>query len=286
MVVPNATPLIALDAVVIDTETTGLDPAEARIVEIAAARIEGGRIPVDCMLDRILRPGIPIPKTSTQIHHIDNAKVADAPTFAEIWPELKKLIGGSIVIGHAVGFDLAVLHRECRRAGETFENPRILDTRLLAEIVEPALADYTIESLAAWLGVNLSGRHSAAGDALATARIFCALVPMLRDGGIRTLAEATRACSSLTKALDEQHRAGWVDVSASYHAERSLGRIDSYPYRHRVRDVMSAPAKLISTDTPLGQAMKTMMNDRVSSLFVYPARSSGSDVQGGDVGMT
>ncbi len=46
MIGRNATPLIALDAVVIDTETTGLDPAKARIVEVAAVRIAGGRIDV------------------------------------------------------------------------------------------------------------------------------------------------------------------------------------------------------------------------------------------------
>jgi DNA polymerase-3 subunit epsilon/CBS domain-containing protein len=92
---------------------------------------------------------------------------------------------------------------------DTRIRPTDLDTRLLAEIAEPALADYTIESLAAWLGVELTGRHSAAGNALVTARIFSALVPKLGEHGIRTLAEATRACSSLTKVLDEQHRAGF-----------------------------------------------------------------------------
>ena len=108
MVVPNATPLIALDAVVIDTETTGLDPADARIVEVGAVRIQGGRI-LDGTYSHLVRPGIPIPKASTAIHHIDDSKVAGAPTFAEIWPEMKKLIGESIVIGHTIGFDLAVL---------------------------------------------------------------------------------------------------------------------------------------------------------------------------------
>lgn len=171
MVVPNATPLIAIDAVVVDTETTGLDPADARIVELGAVRIQGGRI-LDGTYSHLVRPGVPIPKASTAIHHIDDSKVAGAPAFAEIWPELRKLIDGSIVIGHTIGFDLAVLKRECQRAGHPFEQPRVLDTRLLAEIAEPALADYTIESLAVWLGVELTGRHSAAGDALVTARIF------------------------------------------------------------------------------------------------------------------
>src|SRR4029078_7662772 len=129
MVVPNATPLIALDAVVIDTETTGLHPADARIVEGGAVRIQGGRI-LDGAYSHLVHPGIPIPKTSTAIHHIDDSKVAGAPTFAEIWPELRKLIGGSIVIGHTIGFDLAVLKRECQRAGHQFEQLRVLAPRL------------------------------------------------------------------------------------------------------------------------------------------------------------
>src|SRR5262245_45803872 len=277
MAVSNATPLIALDAVVIDTETTGLDPAEARIVEVAAVHIHSGRILDGSTYSQFVQPGIPIPKTSTAIHHIDDDKVAGAPTFAEIWPELRKLIGGSIVIGHTIGFDLAVLKRECQRAGLTFEQPRALDTRLLAEIAEPALAGYTIESLAAWLGIEFTGRHSAAGDALATARIFSALIPKLRDSNIRTVAEACRACSSLTKVLDEQHRAGWADTSEPSlrrDTERTLARIDSYPYRHRVGDVMRTPAKFIEADAPLNQAIKQMMDDRVSSLFVQLAQST------------
>ena len=287
MVVSNAMPLIALDAIVIDTETTGLDPADARIVEVGAVRIQGGRI-LDGGYSHLVRPGIPIPKASTAIHHIDNNKVAGAPTFGEIWPEVKKLIGESIVIGHTIGFDLAVLKRECQRAGHAFDQPRVLDTRLLAEIVEPALADYTIESLAAWLGVDVTRRHSAAGDALVTARIFSALVPKLREGGIRTLAEATRACSSLTKALDEQHRAGWADTSESpsrRDIERTFTRIDSYPYRHRVRDVMRTPAKFVDSNTPLGEAIKKMTDERVSSVFVQPAGNAGADVRPGNVGI-
>jgi DNA polymerase-3 subunit epsilon/CBS domain-containing protein len=284
MVVPNATPLIALDAVVIDTETTGIDPADARIVEVAAVRIQGGQI-LDGTYSHFVRPGIPIPKASTAIHHIDDSKVAGAPTFAEIWPELRKLIGSSIVIGHTIGFDLAVLKRECQRTGHTFEQPRVLDTRLLAEIAEPALADYTIESLAAWLGIEMTSRHSAAGDALATARIFSALVPKLRDGGIRTLAEATRACGTLIRVLDEQHRAGWVDASGRLDIERTLDRIDSYPYRHRVRDVMHTPAKFVDSNTPLGQAIKKMSDDRISSLFVRSAGNTRAEVRSGDLGI-
>src|SRR5262245_57563497 len=287
MIARNATPLISLDAVVIDTETTGLDPAEARIVEIAAIRIVGGRLS-DEVFRSLVSPGISIPPTATAIHHIDDAKVAGAPRFADVWPPLVDFIGGAVVIGHNIGFDLAVLDRECKRAGLAYRHPRALDTRLLTEIIEPTLAAYTIESLATWLGIQSIGRHSAKGDAITTARIFAALVPKLRDRGIRTVGEAILACRALTSVLEEQHHAGWVDTSvvpAVHDAERALARIDSYPYRHRIKDVMRAPAKFVSAETPLANALKQMMAERVSSLFVRPGESNEGDVLAENIGI-
>ncbi|MGB2593987.1 MAG: 3'-5' exonuclease, partial [Pseudolabrys sp.] len=205
-------PLIALDAVVIDTETTGLDPRKAWIVEIAAVRLVTGRLQPKPEFRQLLRPGEPIPEVAIGIHGIEDATVADAPAFADIWPELSSFIGDAVVIGHALGFDLAVLKRECERASIDWTRPHILDTRLLAEVVEPDLAGYSLDSLATWLGVEITDRHSALGDALVCAQIFLALLPKLREGGIRTLAEAERACRALTDVLNQQHRAGWVEA--------------------------------------------------------------------------
>ena len=165
----SATPLIALDAVVIDTETTGLDPRKAWTVEIAAVRITGGRLQTATVFRRLIRPGVVIPPLSTQIHGIDEAAVADAPSFAEVWPDLSAFIGDSVVIGHALGFDLAVLKRECERADVDWKRPRTLDTRLLAEVAEPNLAGFSLDNLAAWLGVEITDRHTARGDAVACA---------------------------------------------------------------------------------------------------------------------
>ena len=102
---------------------------------------------------------------------------------------------------------------------------------------------------------------------MTTARIFRALVPKLRDGGIRTLAEAMAACRALTKVLDKQHRAGWVEaLEAPGRLERdALKPIDTYPYRHRIRDMMSAPAEFIAADKSLGEALST--HDRRAHFF-------------------
>jgi DNA polymerase-3 subunit epsilon/CBS domain-containing protein len=268
----SATPLIGLDAVVIDTETTGLDPVRARVVEVAAVRIVSGRLGDDPFRTRV-RPDEPIPQSATRIHGIDDAAVAHAPGFAEIWPSFQQAIGGAVVIGHTLGFDLAVLKRECERAQIPWLRPRTLDTRLLAEVTNPDLAGFSLDQLAAWLGIEVTERHSALGDATLTAQVFLGLLPKLREGGIRTLAEAEQACRALTDALDQQHRAGWLEpvrAPSRTDAERTLARIDSYPYRHRVKDVMKAPPRFIAPDVPIGAALKTMAAARVSSLFVTP----------------
>ena len=284
----NSTPLIALDAVVIDTETTGLDPAKARILEFGAVRLAAGRLDENATLRLLIRPSEPIAKTAIEIHGIDDAAVAAAPEFAKAWPEILDFIGRRVVIGHSVGFDLAVLKRECERAGLEFRRPRTLDTRLLAEVAEPALAGYSLDNLSAWLGVEATHRHSALGDALTTARIFRALVPKLREGNIRTLAEAMASCRALTDALNEQHRAGWVEAVESptrRDTERALGRIDSYPYRHRVGDVMSAPAGFIAQGCTMGEALARMMDERVSSLYVRGADADENNIKATDAGI-
>jgi CBS domain-containing protein len=272
----NATPLITLDALVIDTETTGLDPAKAWIVEFGALQLVGGQLALAAPLHRRVRPGVSIPSAVTKIHGIDDAAVADAPTFAAIAAEISAAFEGTVTVGHTVGFDLAVLKREFARAGLPWVPPRTLDTRLLAEIAAPELAGYSLESLAAWLGVTIANRHSALGDAETTARIFLALLPKLRDVGIRTLAEAERACHAMTEALDIQHRAGFaVPVSPPVPQLVPGGgaRFDTYPYRHRVGDVMSTPSLFTSADLPLGSVLESMTLARVSSLFIQFAGS-------------
>ena len=120
----NATPLIALDAFVIDTETTGLDPGRARIVEIGAVPLKAGKLDEKDALRRLVNPGIPIPETATRIHSIDDAAVAAAPGFTAVWPEFTAAMSDAILIGHTLGFDLAVLKRECERAGLPWSAPR------------------------------------------------------------------------------------------------------------------------------------------------------------------
>jgi CBS domain-containing protein len=273
--VTNATPLIALDAIVLDTETTGLDPAKARIVEIGAVPLRRGRLDETAALRRLVNPGEAITADATRIHAIDDSMVASAPKFAAVWPDVSAATSDAVLIGHTFGFDLAVIKRECERAALAWVPPRTLDTRLLAQVAEPNLGGYTLEQLASWLGVDIENRHSALADAVITGKIFLALLPKLREGNIRTLAEAEQACLTLTGVLEDQHRAGWEPAVRFPLArgERTFARIDPYPYRHRVADVMSAPPVTVGADISLGDAVQHMARGKISSLLIVAAAS-------------
>jgi len=262
------TPLICVDAVVLDTETTGLDPRGARIVQIGAIALVGATEAGGGEFDTLVNPGSPIPASATAIHKIEDGDLRDAPGPADALDALLCFVGGRPLVGHALGFDLAVLAAEAGRLGRAPLECAFLDTRLLAEIVAPSLPDFSLETLSAWLEVPLEGRHSALGDARITAETFRALLPHLRQRGIRTWAEATAASHALRQAAPAD--AVWVEPArpGSAGADPALARIDAYPYRHRVRDVMTSPPVFLEGDRPLDEAVRLMSERRISSVFV------------------
>lgn len=271
-----STPLIALDAVALDTETTGLDARTARVVQVAALPLAAGCMRPEDRFERLVNPGVPIPQDTVAVHGITDAMVAKAPAFAEIAGSIEAYIGQAVVIGYAVAYDIAVLEREYSLAGRAVPRFRALDVRKLARLAAPALADYSLEALCQWLEVEIRGRHSALGDARAAGEVFLALIPLLRAKSIRTLAEAEAA----SRALAERD-AGAASIylpaaQAPVDATPVLARIDSFPYRHRVCEVMSAPAVFAPPQTTVLEAMRLLIERRISSVFVHlPSDGTG-----------
>lgn len=263
----GATPLFALEALAFDTETTGLDPASARIVQIGAVRISKGVVLPDTGYERIVDPGVPIPAKSTQIHGIGNADARMAPDLAKVWSEMRSQISNRVVVGHSIGFDFAVLSAEAQRHGLKWDKPRGLCVRMLAQLVAPSLADHSLDALAGWLGLTIRNRHQALGDALAAADVFVALVPKLREHGIETLAQLERALLRLQPEIERHQSAGWTMPVAQPQAQAVAG-FDSLAYRHTVGEVMAKPVAVVSPATTLKQAMDLMVARAISSVFV------------------
>lgn len=267
---PASIPLLSLDAIAFDSETTGLDTSQARMIQLGAVRIVHGAVDESQSFQELINPGVPIPAESQAIHGISGADVADAPSFRKVVKRFDEWRQDSVLIGYASGFDLAMLKRERELAGLDWTSPRCLDVRYLVNLLAPNLPDFSLDTIASWAGIDIHDRHSALGDAIATAAIFVALIPRLRQAGIRTLAELERACERFSESSMREAQIGWLDVHEARKSRAVLERIDSFPYRHRLRDLMNSPPLMVDTDISLREALAFMIDHEVSSLYVNP----------------
>lgn len=183
--------LDALDFVVFDTETTGLLPQQGdEIVQIAAIRIVNGRIVENEVFDMLVNPGRPIPAGSTEVHGITEAMVADAPGVAEALRRFHRFAEGAVLIAHNAPFDMQFLRRREEELGLRFDHP-VLDTVLLSAVVFGQHEVHSLDALTHRMGVTIpeEARHTAIGDARATAEVFVRLVRILRGRNLSTFGE-------------------------------------------------------------------------------------------------
>jgi exodeoxyribonuclease X len=164
---------------VVDVETTGIDPATDRVVEVACVLTRGGRIIQT--FSTLVHPERPIPASASAVHHITDTMVADAPRLANVAPSIAAMCADAIVVAHNASFDLSFL---------PFLNHRpVLCSMRLAQRVVPDAPNHKNQVLRYHLGIDLSGltdviAHRALGDAEITSRILAiCLERYLSQGG-------------------------------------------------------------------------------------------------------
>lgn len=191
---------------VFDTETTGLLPHKDHVVQLGALRVLRGRIVDGEALDLLVDPGTPIPQASTKVHGITDAMVKGAPDFATVSRTFHHFSRDAVIVAHNAPFDMAFLHREAKRLDLSWDHP-VLDTVLLSAVLFGASVPHTLDALCDRLDVTIPTalRHTALGDARATAEVLCRMLPMLEARGFATLGdviEQTRAHGRLLEDLN------------------------------------------------------------------------------------
>lgn len=186
----NETALRDLTFVVFDSETTGLNPEKDRVVQLGGVRVVNGKIVRGEEFDRLVHPGMPIPPGSTKVHGISDAMVADADPFAVVCRAFHVFARDAVMIAHNAPFDMAFLQKETPKSGVSFDHP-VLDTVHLSAIVFGGSEEHTLDALSERLEVEIphDKRHTAIGDAIATARVLCGLIPILEARGLRTFGQ-------------------------------------------------------------------------------------------------
>lgn len=156
--------------VFIDLETTGVNLATDRIVEVAIVKVlqNGTKL----VKQKIINPQIPIPKSSSDIHGITDEKVKDAPTFKEVANEFKQFIDNADLSGYNSNrFDIPMLMEEFIRAGITIEmtNRKMVDVQHIFHMMEKRTLGAAYKF---YCEKELNGAHSAEADATATWEIL------------------------------------------------------------------------------------------------------------------
>ena len=173
---------------VVDVETTGTSArAGGRIVEIAVVALEasGPRV----AFQSLVNPGVPLPPFVSRLTGISDAAVRGAPRFEEIADAVLASLTGAVFVAHSVRFDWGFVAAELERTrGLLLQGPRICTVRLARHLLPP-LDALNLDSLADFLGITIEGRHRAAGDAVATARILGRMLAIARERGALTMAD-------------------------------------------------------------------------------------------------
>lgn len=155
--------------IIIDIETTGNNYKFSNITELAIYQHNGQKI--TNQFSTLINPGIDIPFYITKLTGIDNEMVKNAPKFHEVAKIIVELTAGRTFVAHNVQFDYRFLKEEFLRLGYNF-NRKTLCTVQLARKFLPGYGSYSLGKLCSDLGIEINGRHRAAGDALATVKLF------------------------------------------------------------------------------------------------------------------
>ncbi|MFO0907573.1 MAG: exonuclease domain-containing protein [Isosphaeraceae bacterium] len=162
--------------VAFDLETTGLDPATERVIEIGAVRFdETGR-----ELDRfevLVNPCQPISPSARAVHGIPDDALVDCPRIHEVLPDFLTFLGEATttLLAHNAHFDASFLGHEFRRSQMEAPAHRVVDTLSLARRARPDLPRHRLDALAEALNLESQGQHRALADSLRVKELWLSL---------------------------------------------------------------------------------------------------------------
>jgi DNA polymerase-3 subunit epsilon len=170
--------------IILDTETTGLDHRDHRVIEIGCLEVED-YIPTGRTFYKLINPDRPIDPDAERVHGIGAAMLADKPRFAEVCDELLAFIGDALVVAHNAAFDRGFINAELKRVGrDATPDHQWVCTYQLAQKRFPGMYN-SLDALCRRYRVSLSEREK--HGALIDARLLASVYLELQGGRERAL---------------------------------------------------------------------------------------------------
>ena len=153
-----------------DTETTGLTPTTARIIEIGAVKFSKGGI--IAKWNHMFDPHMIIPPFVEELTHISNDMVDGCKDIKSYLPSFLTLIKDTILVAHNAQFDLNFLNAECQWAGYPVTHNKVIDTLQFSQYIFPRLEKHKLEYLADYFDLDKGSSHRAFDDADTCRQLF------------------------------------------------------------------------------------------------------------------
>ena len=207
---------------IVDIETTGSYAAANGITEISI-QLSDGQTVTD-QYSTLINPGQPIPPYISAMTGISNQMVAGAPRFEEVAERIFNLLHNKIFIAHNVSFDYSFIKSHLREAGFDLNSKKLCTVRLSRKIF-PGLPSYSLGKLSRSLGIEITDRHRASGDAEATAKIFHLLIANDREKHISKSLQRNSKEWILPPNVPKEHFEALPYTAGVYYFHNEKGKV-------------------------------------------------------------
>lgn len=168
--------------VVFDLETFGLNSHKNEIIEIGAIKLKGTRI-IDTF-SSFVNPNKIIPKKISELTHITQDMVDNAPTIEDVLPKFLEFTKDAVIVAHNSAFDMGFIRREAKKYLGIDYKPAVIDTLQMARDLYPDLKGYNLDRLNKTFKLSLENHHRAIDDAQSTAKLFIMFLEKYIENGV------------------------------------------------------------------------------------------------------
>jgi DNA polymerase III subunit epsilon len=242
---------------VVDTESTGLDPAADRIVELAAVYFDERAY--SSMRQMLIDPGIPIPKEAAEIHRITDERVRGKPRFGDVAEAFLRHVDGTdgpapVLVGfNALTYDVPLINAELARHGvaRRLDASRVVDPIFFIRHSLRHIRHRSLGAMCEHYGVSLKDAHRAGADARATGELLLRLVEagVIPDDVEEALAQQQAHRSMVEAEWEEfsywlfRDRAdGALRLGAGKHCGVRLDEVDASYLEYLAKTIADLPA--------------------------------------------
>ncbi|MBM7684714.1 DNA polymerase III subunit alpha [Defluviitalea raffinosedens] len=216
---------------VLDLETTGFSPKTEKITEIGIMKLKDGKV-ID-KFSCFVNPEKPIPPRVVEVTNITDDMVKDAETIDKVFPKILEFLEDSVLVAHNASFDIRFLKHNAKVLGYDFDFTYI-DTLTLAHELFPDFKSYKLGKIAKNLGIKVEVAHRALDDVDTTVKVFNIMLDMLKEKGVRTLADIEKVYADDEQIKKEEYKKlktyHAIILAKNYTGLKNLYRLVSYSH--------------------------------------------------------